>query len=341
MANPVKVLTRLVSEEGIEISGSTILSGTLSVVGQHTASFYNLDAVLGNIPTFTASNLSSEYAYLTNVSSSQVTSSLVSGTYGYFENLKATYGEITYLTSSDIKVANLSASNTITAPNFLIDQDSIIASNVIQVNELVANYISASQITASNLIVSEETVIIGDYIEAGTLYVNNDAEITGNLMVSADVIANGTGSFREIFITKPENYYVIRPAYTAAKGLDLIAALKLLDQANGSVLTTQQVESAYRNLRFTYIGTFNNGAASLNLTALAPKFTVDVIDHLSVNIMVRNLSVSAEWRNDLVSFKLRTNNNKIYLDIEAATDADQYKIAVVNENGNSFSISPY
>jgi hypothetical protein len=129
MANPVKVLTRLVSEEGIEISGSTILSGTLSVVGKHTASFYNLDAVYGNYSTsLTASNLYSPAANILNLSSSNITSSLVSGTYGYFENLQALSGNITTLTSSDIEVKNLIATETIRAPNFFINSDAIIAS---------------------------------------------------------------------------------------------------------------------------------------------------------------------------------------------------------------------
>lgn len=99
----------------------------------------------------------------------------------------------------------------------------------------------------------------------------------------------------------------------------------------------------YKKLRLVKTGSLASGAVSLGLisdcAADATKFASAQIDNLTLDIMVRADSGSA-WMNDLVSVYLykAAGTNAITVDISApaASNDWEYKLVVVNENGNMF-----
>jgi hypothetical protein len=152
---------------------------------------------------------------------------------------------------------------------------------------------------------------------------------SANLKVSGSLILANTGS-----------------AFTKITALN--GAFYNVDEAvhaiDSALIAGADASSAnYKQLRLVKTGSLASGAVSLGLisdcAANATKFASAQIDNLTLDVMVRPDNTSA-WMNDLVSVYLykAAGTNAITVDISApaASNGWEYKLVVVNENGNLF-----
>jgi hypothetical protein len=120
--------------------------------------------------------------------------------------------------------------------------------------------------------------------------------------------------------------------------LNLVSALKLLDSAT---ISSDEIETAYQNVRIQKTGSFAGDVATIVLTDENPLFDASSLTFITLDILVKdaNDAVDPNWRNDLIYFSIKTNqNNKVEVKIDSGGVATHYRLIAINEKPNKFNI---
>lgn len=111
--------------------------------------------------------------------------------------------------------------------------------------------------------------------------------------------------------------------------------------AQSTTLDATGILNAYNRLRYQEVNYFDiNGSATIVLPTASlgsPAFPTTSVDYINVSVFIKD---NGRWTNDLVAAESYISGSNIVVDIYAAslTNADQYKLIVVNENPNDYVI---
>lgn len=156
-----------------------------------------------------------------------------------------------------------------------------------------------------------------------TLDVAGVASFAANVEADALLKVAASGSLVVITAAESAGYY------------DVAKAIKLLDSNVGDNKTS--VIAAYEDLRVQKTGAFTSGQAIVSLTAegAAGMFDIGSIDHIALDIMVKD--ASGEWMNDLVAVHMFVDGAAVKVQIDALTEATHYRLLAVNEKTGKFT----
>ncbi len=164
------------------------------------------------------------------------------------------------------------------------------------------------------------------YSTAGDVLLSGSSGIyaESNLVVEKQLKLSGSADFKNISsVTRDGN------------GLyDVAAAISALDD----VINTE--DRNYGKMRFAKSGSLNGSTVSFNLVdegADSVFFGIAQINYLVADVMVRISSTEA-WTNDLTSVQIYNNEGiiSVDLDVPAAEAGWEYRMIIVNENGEMF-----
>lgn len=182
--NPMKVLTDFILERGAEITGSLNLSGSLTVNGNYTSTFYDVSSSF--------------------VRSTVITGSTITGSLGLFEILSASNASVVSGNFTSLTASNLTVQNTLYVPNLVVTGQSILNTNTIDANSGYINIFSSSIITTNEIDIKNNGIISGslEVLQTGSF---------GQLFV------NRTGSYNNI-----SNAYSVQDGLNVVDALVLL-----------------------------------------------------------------------------------------------------------------------
>jgi hypothetical protein len=150
------------------------------------------------------------------------------------------------------------------------------------------------------------------------------------IYAESDLIAE-----KHLKLSGSANFKNISSVNRDANGLyDVAAAISALDD----IINTE--DRNYGKMRFAYSGSIGNTTQTLNLVDLGADsvfFGVNQLNYLVADVMIR-INSSEAWTNDLTSVQIYNDNGSIMvdLDVPAAEPGWEYRIIIVNENGEMF-----
>jgi hypothetical protein len=163
--------------------------------------------------------------------------------------------------------------------------------------------------------------------------------INSSLTIAATASVNTSGSFTNLSI--PTSSVTVEGLTYKVFNLD--TAIHAIDAALANAgLSANQVQSAYRALRFQYSGTLDaNGewSGSLPLTQESGKtaFPTTDFNYITTDVMIDE---NGRWINDLIAVDMEISSSAVWVSISAAAAPNTgFRLIVINENTASYTIS--
>lgn len=156
-----------------------------------------------------------------------------------------------------------------------------------------------------------------------TLHVVGAAEFDADVQADALLKVAASGSLVNISAAQATGY------------VDVAKAIKLLDTLSGDNKTA--VINAYNHLRFQKTGAFTAGQAIVNLTSegYASMFDSASLDFIALDVMVKD--GAGDWQNDLVAVHMFLDGSDVKVQIDALTEATDFRLIAINEKSGKFS----
>ena len=111
---------------------------------------------------------------------------------------------------------------------------------------------------------------------------------------------------------------------------------------NAGNINTTNIANAYKRLRYTEIGFFeNDGSKIIELPTSSfggISFTSNSFEYININTFIKE---DGRWINDLLSVQIYTSSARIYIELSAPSldNTNEYKIIAVNEDPSYYIIN--
>lgn len=170
----------------------------------------------------------------------------------------------------------------------------------------------------------DNTLGVDGAVEMGsTLHVVGAASFDADVQADALLKVAASGSLSNISGADLGSHY------------DVAQAIKLLDTLAGD--NKDSVIDAYNHLRFQKTGAFTSGQAIVNLTTegYVGMFDSASLDFIALDVMVKD--GAGDWQNDLVAVHMFLDGSDVKVQIDALTEATDFRLIAINEKSGKFS----
>lgn len=218
--------------------------------------------------------------------------------------------------SAELKIAGASQLNsTLAVAGVATFASDVSASAGLEVQG-VSHLVGAAQL--------DSTLDVDGAVEMGsTLHVVGAASFDADVQADALLKAATAGALENISGADLGAHY------------DVAQAIKLLDTLAGD--NKDAVINAYNHLRFQKTGAFTAGQAIVNLTSegYAGMFDSTSLDYIALDVMVKD--GAGDWQNDLVAVHMFLDGSDVKVQIDALTEATDFRLIAINEKSGKFS----